>query len=77
MKEHYRRLKPQTIQRLQQLLTPAEFQGFCRGNVVKYAERAGYKDLPELEVLKLIDYANWWYESLTGKPVSYGLLEGE
>lgn len=77
MKEHYRRLKPQTIQRLQQLLTPAEFQGFCRGNVVKYAERAGYKDLPELEVLKLIDYANWWYESLAGKPVSYGLLEGE
>lgn len=77
MNEHYRRLNPQTITRLQQMLSPEEFQGFCHGNVVKYAERAGFKDVPELEVLKLIDYANWWYESLAGKPVSYNLLEGE
>ena len=77
MNEHYKRLKPQTIQRLQQMMSPEEFQGFCRGNVVKYAERAGHKDETSLEVLKLICYAHWWYESLSGKEISLGFLEGE
>lgn len=75
MVKHYARLQPQTIERLQDVMTPDEFRGFCRGNVLKYAERAGHKDETLKEVLKLIDYAHWWAQSLQGQKVSYGLKE--
>lgn len=67
---HYARLKPQTIERLYITLSPEEFRGFCHGNVIKYAERAGHKGEALLDVLKLIDYANWWKQSLTGAPIT-------
>lgn len=66
---HYSRLQPQTIQRLQEVLTPEEFQGFCRGNILKYAERMRYKDEPVKEAKKIVDYANWLYQSLNGEKV--------
>ena len=67
---HYSRLTPQTIQRLQDVLSPEEFQGFCRGNVIKYAERMRYKDEPSKEAKKIIDYAKWLYQSLKGEKIT-------
>ena len=67
---HYSRLTPQTIQRLQDVLSDEEFQGFCRGNVIKYAERMRYKDEPSKEAKKIIDYAKWLYQSLKGEKIT-------
>ena len=74
-REHYTRLKPQTIERMQAVMSPEEFIGFCRGNVIKYAERAGHKDKTQREVAKLIDYAHWWLEALEGKKISWNITE--
>lgn len=68
--QHYSRLVPQTIQRMQDVLTPEEFQGFCRGNIIKYAERMRHKDEPEKEAVKIIDYAKWLLQSLRNEKVS-------
>ena len=67
---HYARLNPQTIQRLQDVLTPEEFQGFCRGNIIKYAERMRHKDDPVKEAKKICDYSNWLYQSLKGEKIT-------
>ena len=67
---HYSRLVPQTIQRMQDVLTPEEFQGFCRGNIIKYAERMRYKDDPEKEATKIVDYSKWLLQSLRNERVS-------
>ena len=75
MNDHYKKCEPQTIERMQQLMTPEGFQGFCRGNIIKYAERLYFKGTPEADALKIIDYANWLYESLAGKELSYGLTK--
>ena len=64
MNEHYKRLTPQTIDRMRDVMSPLEFQGFCRGNIIKYVERAGHKDEITGEVRKIVDYANWWLDSL-------------
>lgn len=68
--EHYARLTPQTIQRLQNLLTPEEFQGFCRGNCLKYLERYAHKDSKLQDAKKAAVYCNWLVESLEGKKVT-------
>lgn len=42
---------------------PVTFVGFCRGNIIKYAIRAGRKDrgtLPIDDIEKIIDYARRW-----------------
>ena len=58
-----------TIQRLQNVLTPEEFQGFCRGNVIKYCERMRHKDDPVNESAKIIKYAQWLNQSLKGEKI--------
>ena len=68
--QHYAQFSPQTIQRLQDVLTPEEFQGFCRGNIMKYAERLRAKDDPLSNALKIRDYAYWLTESLQDKKIT-------
>lgn len=70
MNDHYKRGSMQTIERLQELLTAEQFEGFCRGNVLKYAERAGYKGDEADDVDKLIDYARWWRQSVKGEKIT-------
>lgn len=67
---HYSRLNPQTIQRMQDVLTPEEFQGFCRGNIIKYAERMRHKDDPSHEAAKIENYSKWLHQSLVGQKVT-------
>ena len=58
MSEHYREGDIECIDAIRAALTPEEFRGFCKGNIIKYTwrERAkgGDKDL-----IKLQDYAAW------------------
>ena len=77
MNDHYKLVKPQTIERMQSLMTAAEFQGFCRGNILKYAERLYLKETAMSNALKIIDYANWLKESLKGEKIRFGLNEDE
>lgn len=41
---HYRDMQMQPWDVMQAVLTPEEFRGFLKGNVIKYAMRAGRKD---------------------------------
>ena len=45
------------------LLTPEEFRGYCKGNVLKYNGRSGKKDDPAQEAGKAAVYAQWLAES--------------
>lgn len=44
---HYKDLDPQPWDVMQALLTPDEFRGFLKGNMIKYAMRQGKKDSPD------------------------------
>ena len=36
---HYKRLPKETIERIQDNLTPEEFKGYLKGNILKYLDR--------------------------------------
>ena len=66
---HYHtRIQP--IETMQANMTPEEFQGFCKGSIIKYACRCGRKDDPLKEALKIVDYANWLVSSLKGEIIN-------
>ena len=41
---HYKDMPIQPWALMEAVLTPEEFQGFLKGNIIKYAMRAGRKD---------------------------------
>ena len=45
------------IDYLRQVLTPQEFLGYCRGNVINYQHRANLKGTPEIDLKKSANYA--------------------
>jgi hypothetical protein len=49
-----------TIDIIRLLLTPEEFIGYCKGNVIKYRERAQHKGNAEQDYAK----AKWYYEKI-------------
>lgn len=49
----------QPINFMQANMTPEEFIGFLKGNIIKYTARCGKKDDPNKEVDKIIQYAEW------------------
>ena len=67
---HYAQFTPQTIERMQAVMSPEEFQGFCRGNILKYNERLRSKDQPLSNAIKILDYSYWLVESLMGKNIT-------
>ena len=83
--EHYARLSPQPIEYMRQAMPQAEFRGFCRGNIIKYACRMGFKDSFATCAKKIEDYARWIRQSEQGKPLTwkdtddeyYGLTDEE
>ena len=46
-------------------LTPEEFAGYCKGNVLKYRLRAGKKDKLEQDIAKANTYADMLERQLT------------
>lgn len=54
------------------VLTPEEFRGFLKGNILKYSVRCGHKDAPLKEAAKIEQYSKWLrmaYEGKTIKPM--------
>jgi hypothetical protein len=54
---HYKIGGIETIDMIKAKLTPEEFRGYLKGNVVKYLTRAGYKDDAGKDVDKMVWYA--------------------
>jgi hypothetical protein len=48
----------ETIKVLEAKLSPDEFRGFCKGNAIKYLDRAGKKDKAKL--LEDFEKAGWY-----------------
>ncbi len=46
----------ETIDTIKTVLTPDEYIGFLKGNILKYQLRLGKKDNVEKEVIKIKDY---------------------
>ncbi|KQR22904.1 DUF3310 domain-containing protein [Deinococcus sp. Leaf326] len=61
--DHYAGTIP-AIDAIRAALTPEEFRGFLKGNVLKYMWRAGKKGPPLGDALKASDYQAWWVEEL-------------
>lgn len=57
----------ETIKVLRATMAHAEFQGFCKGNVIKYAMRAGKKggaDQAAIDLKKARDYLDFALEAI-------------
>jgi len=46
----------EAIDVIKKMLTPEEYKGFLKGNVLKYQLRLGKKDNVEKEIIKIKDY---------------------
>ncbi len=53
---HYRQGAVECIDAIESALTPEEFAGYLRGNIIKYTWRMGHKDDPVQEVGKMCWY---------------------
>ena len=50
--DHYKTMAIQPWHVMQSVLTPVEFIGYLKGNVIKYAMRQGKKDSPDADKCK-------------------------
>jgi hypothetical protein len=55
---HYTAGGIETIDYIQAKLTPEEFRGYLRGNILKYSSRAGLKGDAMQDIDKMVWYAN-------------------
>jgi hypothetical protein len=53
---HYRQGAIECIDAIESALTPEEFRGYLKGNVIKYTWRLGHKDDPAQEAGKMVWY---------------------
>lgn len=67
---HYNSLGVQPIEVMEDTLTHEEFKGFLKGNMIKYAMRAGKKDPTEKDVNKYNQYRDWYGMCCDGLRVS-------
>lgn len=65
---HYNK-RVQAIEVLQANLTPEEFKGFLKGNIVKYCCRCGRKDTELSDAQKILIYALWHYKAVKGEVI--------
>lgn len=70
MKEsHYNKGGIEVIDFIRDQLTPEEFNGFCKGNILKYVPRSNHKGDPIADAQKVRDYADYWINAnLRAKP---------
>lgn len=60
--DHYRQGGIECIDAIEAALTPEEFRGYCKGNIIKYTWRERYKG----EAVSLAK-ARWYLNRLLGK----------
>ena len=64
MSDHYRHGDIECIDAIRAALTPEEFRGFCKGNIIKYAWRERAKG-GDQDLIKLQNYATWAVQQKT------------
>lgn len=67
--KHYQVGSKQPIEVMQEVMSKEEFEGYCRGNIIKYAMRMKHKDEAVKEVGKIKQYAEWLHLSLQGQKI--------
>ena len=67
---HHYQTEIQPIEVMQANMTPAEFIGYLRGNIIKYTCRMGKKDTPEKEADKIARYAEWLAKATKGEKIN-------
>ena len=58
--DHYKAGGIEAIDYIRAKLTPEEFAGYCRGNMLKYLSRAGLKDDATQDMRKALKYGEFW-----------------
>lgn len=58
--DHYKTGGIEAIDYIQSKLSPEEFAGYCRGNMLKYLSRLGHKDAAVQEMRKALWYGERW-----------------
>lgn len=53
---HYLHGGIETIEVIRMMLTPEEFRGYCKGNIIKYRERAMFKGNADEDFAKALKY---------------------
>ena len=72
--DYYKQNKVQTIDAIESQLTPEEFKGYLKGNVIKYLSRGGKKvGSPESEDMKK---AQWYLKRILSTIESQELTQG-
>lgn len=62
----------QPIKLMESQMTPEEFMGYLRGNIIKYCSRFGKKENADIadEARKIQKYAEWLHEAAKGEKVT-------
>jgi hypothetical protein len=58
--DHYKAGGIEAIDYIQAKLSPEEFAGYCRGNMLKYISRVGLKDDAAQDMRKALWYGERW-----------------
>lgn len=56
---HYRIMGTEVIDLIHDNLTPEEFRGYCKGNILKYRLRAGHKGDATEDIAKAKQFERW------------------
>jgi len=59
---HYQHGDIETIEIIRAMLTPEEYRGYLKGNILKYRERAPYKGKTDEDYAKAKKYMDWLKE---------------
>ena len=65
--DHYNQTEMETINVIQNSMDTKEFQGYLKGNIIKYVARHRHKGMPLKDILKAQWYMGWLVEELTEK----------
>jgi hypothetical protein len=66
---HYQQAAVEPIEIMQMYLSHEEFIGFLRGNLIKYALRAKFKNAEWVDLAKAQQYAAWLSQALQGQKI--------
>ena len=67
--KHYQIARVEPIEIMQIFLSPEEFQGYLRGNALKYLLRLGHKDESKQEIDKAYQYSKWLRQAASGETI--------
>jgi hypothetical protein len=75
--QHYTQGGIECIEAIRASLSPSAFQGYCKGNVMKYLWRYEHKGKPAEDLKKAQVYMNWMIESVEQEAIARKKAETE